>query len=155
MTNTIYDRYLEAEVLSADRVKLVWLLYRGALDAVRTAREHLAQGEIRKRAHEINRALGILRELSATLDPSAGAEISRQLAGLYAYMQGRLIDANVKQADEPLAEVISLLTTLAEGWESACQSVGSTRETPGAADRFAYSEDEPQSGERRLALALG
>ena len=35
---TVYDRYLEAEVLSADPVKLVWLLYRGALDSVRAAR---------------------------------------------------------------------------------------------------------------------
>ena len=38
MAKTEYDRYLEAEVLSADPVKLVWLLYRGAMDAVRAAR---------------------------------------------------------------------------------------------------------------------
>jgi flagellar protein FliS len=119
MARTVYERYLEAEVLSADPLKLVWLLNRGAMDAVQAAGRHLEQGDIRGRSREINRAWSILQELAGSLDHSQGGEISRRLAGLYAYMQSRLIDANVAQSAGPLQEVEGLLTLLLEGWRDA------------------------------------
>jgi flagellar secretion chaperone FliS len=119
MANTAYDRYLEAEVLGADPLKLVWLLCRGAIDASRSARACLEQGNIRGRVHQINRAWSIVAELAASLDHSQGAGLSRRLASLYSYLQTRLIEANVKQSAEPLLEVESLLTTLADAWHAA------------------------------------
>jgi len=119
----IHDRYLEEAVLGADPVRLVELLYRGAIDALRAARKHLAEGRIRDRAREINRAWGILQELMQSLDHSQGGEISRRLAGLYAYMQTRLLEANSKQSGAPLEEVEALLGTLSEAWLAARQSV--------------------------------
>jgi len=50
------------------------------------------------------------------LDHQSGGEISSRLSALYEYMVHRLLDANMEQSDEPLAEVSSLLATLAEGW---------------------------------------
>ena len=46
----------------------------------------------------------------------AGGAIARNLAALYHYMQSRLLAANMRQEDQPLAEVEVLLTTLAEAW---------------------------------------
>jgi flagellar secretion chaperone FliS len=119
MTNSIHDTYLETEVLGADPLKLVHILYRGATEAVSAARRHLAAGEIRPRSSQINKSWEILFELSNSLDRDRGGEISRQLSGLYAYMQGRLLEANTQQTDAPLAEVESLLSTLGEAWASA------------------------------------
>ncbi len=119
MAKTIYDRYLEAEVLSADPMKLVWLLYRGALDASRTARACVESGDISGRSRQINRAYGILQELAGSLDHAQGGEISRRLASLYMYMQSRLIEANVRQSAQPLEEVETLLTTLLDAWKPA------------------------------------
>jgi flagellar protein FliS len=118
MEQTVYDRYLEAEVLSADPMKLVWLLSRGAMDAVRAAGRHLQQGDIRGRSREISRAWGILQELAGSLDHLHGGEISGRLAGLYAYMQSRLIEANVEQSGGPLEEVERLLAPLVEAWQA-------------------------------------
>ena len=115
---TNFDRYLEAEVFSADPVKLVCMLYRGAIEATSAARRHLKAGEIRLRSREILRALAILRELSRSLDPQY-TEISRPLGELYAYMQTQLLAANSKQIDAPLAEVEQLLSILLEGWKAA------------------------------------
>ena len=129
MTKGIYDRYLEAEVLSADPVKLVRLLYRGAIDAVQAAQRHLAAGRIRERSRAINRAWGILRELAGSLDHAQGGEISQRLAALYAYMQSRLIEGNIKQATEPLQEVETLLTTLHEAWQATNASAASGEPT--------------------------
>lgn len=155
MANTYYDRYLEAEVLGADPVKLVWLLYRGAIEAVRTARENLAQGDIRGRVREINRAWGILRELAATLDHAKGGEISRRLAGLYSYLQNRLIEANVKQIDQPLEEVVSLLTTLSEAWEAASREMPKSVGEHDISGYASHAGHEQDPNYRFAALALG
>jgi flagellar protein FliS len=113
-----FNRYLETEVFSADPVKLVCMLYRGAIEAAAASRRHLQAGKIRERSHEILRALAILRELTRALDPHY-PEISRPLGELYAYMQTRLLEANAQQIDAPLAEVEQLLSTLLEGWLAA------------------------------------
>ena len=86
--------YLQAEILSADPVKLVQLLYRGAIEAVGSARKHLAAGEIRPRSKSIVKAWEILLELIRSLDHSHGGDLSRNLSSLYAYMQKRLMEAN-------------------------------------------------------------
>jgi flagellar protein FliS len=119
MVNTAYDRYMEAEILCADPVKLVGILYRAAVESVAGARRHLRNGEIRERSRNIAKASGILNELMRSLDHSAGGEISRNLVELYAYMQTRLIEANTAQTEPPLAEVEQLLGTLSDAWRAA------------------------------------
>ncbi|HTS62273.1 MAG TPA: flagellar export chaperone FliS [Candidatus Acidoferrales bacterium] len=118
MWNNGHDAYLESRILAADPVELVTLLYQACRQAVRDAREHLAAGRIGDRSRAITRAHEVLTELSGSLDHERGGEISRRLAELYDYMQRRLLDANMRQNDEPLVEVLGLLNTLAEAWES-------------------------------------
>jgi flagellar protein FliS len=112
-----FDRYLETEVFGADPVKLVCMLYRGAIEATVAARRHLKAREIKERSRQIMRVSAILRELSHSLDPKY-KQISGPLADLYTYMQKGLLEANAKQIDPPLAEVEQLLSTLLEGWKA-------------------------------------
>ena len=114
----VYDQYLESQVFSADPVQLVRMLYRGAMDAVSAARKHLAAGAIPERSRQITKAWEILHQLTRTLNHERGGDISRDLDALYAYMSTRLLEANVQQADEPLAEVEKLLGVLWEAWSS-------------------------------------
>jgi flagellar secretion chaperone FliS len=111
------DAYLESQVLTADAMELVRLLYRAACDATRSAGAHLAAGRIAERSRQISKAHAILSQLSVSLDHARGGTLSRSLAELYDYMQRRLLEANQHQKAEPLAEVESLLTTLLEGWD--------------------------------------
>ncbi|HEY1239412.1 MAG TPA: flagellar export chaperone FliS [Bryobacteraceae bacterium] len=117
MWNGAHDAYLENRILSAEPLELVRLLYQAAIAAVREAREQLAAGEIAARSRAISKGCEILIELNAALDHSRGGAISSRLAALYQYMLNRLLDANLHQADGPLAEVLGLLSTLAEAWE--------------------------------------
>ncbi len=119
MANPLYRHYLEADVLNADPLKLVLMLYRGAIDAVVAARRHVVEKNIRERSDAITRAMEIINQLMFSLDHAAGGDISRNLGGLYAYMQSRLIEANSQQTEPPLAEVEKLLSTLLEGWYTA------------------------------------
>ena len=113
---TAHDAYLEERVLSADPVELIRMLYRAAVEAIGTARRHLALGDIRARSAAISRTIEILAELSASLDYGRASEVSRQLDQLYDYIGGRLLEANIQQEDAPLGEALQLLETLAEAW---------------------------------------
>jgi flagellar protein FliS len=114
--NSGHDAYLESRVLTADPIELVNLLYQACMQAVREARCHLADGRIAERSREINKACEIVIELATSLDHERGGEISRRLALLYDYMQRRLLEANMRQSDPPLADVLGLLSTLSEAW---------------------------------------
>jgi len=112
------NAYLESRILSAEPLELVRLMYQAATAAVRDARQHLAEGDIAARSRSISKACEILIELGSSLDHARGGEISQRLAALYGYIGRRLIEANVQQADAPLAEVLGLLATLAEAWDA-------------------------------------
>ena len=128
MTN--HDRYLENEVLNAHPVKLVQILYRAAIESVGAARRHVQQGNIRERSRAITRTMGMINELAISLNHSAGGEISRNLAELYAYMQNRLMEANSRQVEPPLAEVETLLSTLLEAWSGVVISTAPANSDP-------------------------
>jgi len=110
------EAYLESRVLTADPIELVRILYEHALHQVGDARLNLAEGNIAARSKAVSRTIAVLAELDASLDHEVGGEISRNLAELYHYMRQRLLIANLQQDDAPLAEVQSLLTTLAQAW---------------------------------------
>jgi len=116
MSHRAHDAYLEGRILSADPLELVRLLYQGCSDSVREARRCLAEGEVAARSQWVSKASDILTELIASLDRQRGGDIAGRLALLYDYMQRRLLDAHLHQADEPLAEVLGLLMTLGEAW---------------------------------------
>lgn len=113
-----YQSYLESEVLSADPLKLVKIVYEAILECVQTARRHLSSGQIAERSGAISKAVALLQELATSVDHEKGGEISRNLVELYDYMQRQLLRANAEQTDAPLSEVHHLLTTLLEAWQS-------------------------------------
>jgi flagellar protein FliS len=129
MANHTHNRYLETQVLSAEPIQLVNMLYRGALENMAAARRHLAAGAIKERSARIMKAWDILRELARSLDHRQAPELSARLAELYAHMQKRLMDANTQQADAPLAEVEALLSTLGEAWRGVQAAQPSARES--------------------------
>jgi len=112
-----YHNYLENEILTADPLKLVVLLYRGALGSIADARRYLASGEIGARSQSISIAVEIIAELIRTLDYEAGGDLSNSLARLYDYTLHRLAEGNGRQSDAPLAEAERIMASLLEAWQ--------------------------------------
>ncbi|HEY3841258.1 MAG TPA: flagellar export chaperone FliS [Bryobacteraceae bacterium] len=110
--------YLRQKTLSASPLELVAMLYSRGIEEIREARRQLAARDIPLRSRAISKASEIIGELDGSLNMEAGGELSTRLRGLYRYCLVRLLDANLHQSDEPLAEVLGLLTTLSEGWQS-------------------------------------
>lgn len=134
MVNTTFDRYVEADVLSAGPVKLVRILYWGALEAVGEARSAPTRTDdasaIGERSRQILKARQIVQELSSSLDHRQGGDLSRRLAELYAHVGRRLLDANIQETDAPLAEAEAILTTLSEAWAGISDTAPQPVEEP-------------------------
>ena len=123
MRNHGYQSYFDNEVLAASPLKLIQMLYGAVLDSIAAARRHIQNKDIPARTRAINKAIGIVTELSQCLDHETGGDLSRKLAGLYGYVVRLLIEANIEQSEAPLAESERLLGTLAEAWQACAPAV--------------------------------
>ena len=110
------DVYLETRVLTASPLDLINMLYQHALTCVEDARRSLAAKDIPGRASAVCKTIAVISELRGSLDHSNGGEISKRLESLYEYIQRRLTEGNIKQQDQPFAEVESLLRELSQAW---------------------------------------
>ena len=126
MRSNAHQNYLENEVLTAEPMKLVILLYQGAIDAIGVARWQTAPADRTARLKSINKALAIVWELNRSLDMKQGGDVSVQLAKLYGYIRGRLLEGARNLRDEPLAETERLLLTLLEAWRQCENPEGSS-----------------------------
>jgi flagellar protein FliS len=104
------------EVSTTDPLKLVVMLYDGAISAIKRAIEHIELKDYMAKHKELMRAHDIIFELMACLDKERGGEVAQNLASLYTYMINRLMDANANLDIKTLNEVIILLTNLNDGW---------------------------------------
>lgn len=116
-----YNAYFEEEILSASPLRLVCLLYGKAISELRNARAFLASGNVAERCAALSKACDVLAELTSSLDLSSGGETAVRLSELYGYTTARLLQANLNRSDEPIAEVLGLLLTLQEGWETVAK----------------------------------
>jgi flagellar protein FliS len=140
-----YNAYLDNNVATGNPVGLVTALYEGAIKAVQQARHCLETGDIWGRSKAISKAVDILTELILSLDHEKGKDLSARLKELYGYMQHRLLTAHASQEDQPMAEVVALLTNLLDGWYQVAEKLA--REASDAArettrGRAASSRDE-------------
>jgi flagellar protein FliS len=129
--------YFEQKILSVDPIELIRLVYQRARSCVADARDHLRNKRILERSAAIMRAYMAIHELLSALQPEAAPELCGRLQSLYLYMQKRLLEANMRQEDPPLAEVLKLLTTLEEGWAGVAKELAAGREQI----RETYPED--------------
>ena len=108
---------VETSVDGANPHQLVALLYEALLRAVAAARSALARGDIATKGAEISKAVRILEEgLKAGLNVEAGGEVALNLRGVYGYCVGRLTQANLKNDDARLVEVVALIEPIAQAW---------------------------------------
>lgn len=108
----------QSSVDGADAHQLIVLVFDGLLQAVNAARGALTRGEVAVKGEQIQRAVRLLEEgLKGGLDMARGGELASQLRALYDYCIERLTQANLRNDGEALAEVVRLVTPVAEGWK--------------------------------------
>lgn len=109
---------VETSVEQADPHHLVDMLFDGLLHAVGAARAALQRGDIKAKCQHIVTAVRILEEgLKGGLNLQEGGELAGNLLELYNYCVLRLTQANARNDDKALDEVVRLISPLADGWK--------------------------------------
>ena len=106
--------YRHGQVASAGPVRIIILLYEGALQSCRQAAERFE--DPRQRGESLGRAHRIVTELMASLDYDKGGEIATNLDGLYGFVLDAITRANVDEEERVLGPAIQVLETLVSGW---------------------------------------
>ena len=101
---TALAAYRTGEVGSAEPIRIIILLYEGALRFSRQAQNKFDDAAIRGQA--LGRAHGIVSELMVSLDHEKGEAIAANLEGLYQYMLEGLTEANISNDKNVLKSVM-------------------------------------------------
>jgi flagellar protein FliS len=119
--NGYTNNYLASQVNTASPEQLMLMLYDGAVRFASLAIKAIEDNTPDKRSYYINKTYAILSEFAATLDRNQDAALAENLDALYSYMQKCLMDANLKNDPEPLAEVKEMLAGLRQTWAQAIE----------------------------------
>lgn len=117
MINNPYAHYKRMQVETASQGRLIIMLYDGALKNLRNAQSCIQRRDINGTHRMLMKTQDIIKELNVTLNMNTG-EIAHNLRNLYLYMLQRLVEANVAKDNEKIEEVIQLLSTLKEAWDT-------------------------------------
>jgi flagellar protein FliS len=110
---------VETGVLAASPVKLIVMLYDGAISACHSAIASMQRKDIEQKGAMLSKAIMIIESgLRLSLDRKAGGDIAESLDALYAYMSSKLASANVRNEPAQVQEVIKLLLDLKGAWEA-------------------------------------
>ncbi len=114
-----YKYYLENQVHSASgAADLLLMLYSGALNFLRRAKQALEDKDVQGANELIGRVQDIVVELMGSLDMESG-ELAERLFNLYEYMYRQLVQAYLKRDIGSLDEVEAMMTGLKISWEQS------------------------------------
>lgn len=119
MAAGVRNPYQTNAIEHADPVKLVGLMYEGALRFIRRAQKAIADSDPEGAHNNIMRAYAIVAELMATLDFKRGGEIAAKLEQCYDYVLHLLKEANIKKDPAALATACALFEPLLATWNDA------------------------------------
>lgn len=109
--------YRQTSVDGASPYQLINLLFDGLLLSLRSARASLQRGDTQAKGEQLGKAVRFIEEgLKLGLDAQNGGELAANLRNLYDYCVRRVTFANLRNEEAPIAEVIGLIESVAEGW---------------------------------------
>ena len=111
-----YKNYREVEIETASGLRLVVMLYAGAIKYLNIAKEGIKSKKLDIANNNIIKAQDIVSELMTSLNFDAG-EIAHNLYSLYIYINRRLLEANIEKNPDIINEITHLLGTLKGAWE--------------------------------------
>ena len=116
-SNPAAAAYRTAHFENAPPLKLVQMLYEGALRFLDQAEAALAAGQGARFQERCLRAVAIVAELRAALDPSQAPELAENLESLYLFAEEAIGKAMRTDSSAPLAPARDVLRTLLDGWK--------------------------------------
>ncbi|MBE7414788.1 MAG: flagellar export chaperone FliS [Deltaproteobacteria bacterium] len=111
-------KYQTVQVMTADKVSLIIMLYDGILRFNKLAQMAIGNNDIGGRGRYLNRSLAIIGELTTALDGDEGGEIAANLARLYEFCTIAITEANLRNDASRIEPVNRVISELKAGWEA-------------------------------------
>jgi len=111
------QQYTNTAVETGSPVRLVAMLYQGAIRFVNEAEEAIRARDTERKADRINRAIRIVQELGNALESDAAPELCERLSTLYEYLEYELLQASTFNDPHHLDHCRRVLTRLSDAWE--------------------------------------
>lgn len=110
--------YAEASIENAPPVKIVRLLYQGAIRFLDRAGACNPREPGTLFPYWLGRAEDVVVELRLSLDPAAAPQIAESLTDLYLFVETEIHRARREQSPTPLAGCRAVLAKLLEAWSA-------------------------------------
>ncbi len=116
-TRAAADAYRNSTIENAPPIKIVRLLYEGALRFLEQAQRENVEDPEGRFFYLVGRADAIITELRLAIDHSVDApEVTRNLERLYLFCEDELGKAGMERSSERLPGVTRILRTLLDAW---------------------------------------
>ncbi len=112
-----FNEYHKTQVSTADQVKLILMMYDGAIQFIHQAQMKLQTNDVVGKGQDVARAQRIVSELQSALNLKKGGQIAVSLDAIYVYVNNQLSMANLKNSPEHLDNAIAVMRELREGWQ--------------------------------------
>lgn len=112
------EQYQNVQVMTADGVRLIVMLYDGVIRFNKSAAHCMSVGDVEGRNTFIGKSFNIISELQNSLNMEEGGEVALNLARLYDFSINQLTLANASNDPRSLDAVSRVIGELKEGWEA-------------------------------------
>jgi flagellar protein FliS len=136
-----FDQYHKTQVNTADQVRLILMMYDGAIQFIQQAEMKLEKNDVLGKSQDVAKAQRIVSELQNALNLKKGGQIAVSLDAIYVYVNNQLSMANLKNSRDHLENAIAVLKELREGW----QAISLTQEASTGAQEPIFNKEIAQS----------
>jgi flagellar secretion chaperone FliS len=118
-----HQSYKNANVTTADRGKLVIMIYDHCIKWTKKAEEELDSKNVEMMVRAVQRVQNGITELMCALDMERGGDIAKNLFRLYEFYSRHLTQAIKDRSAQALRDVAGMMSMLREAWLVAIENV--------------------------------
>ena len=118
-----HQSYKTANITTADRGKLVIMIYDHCIKWTKKADEELGTNNLEQMVRAVQRVQNGLTELMCSLDMEKGGDIAKNLFRLYEFYSRHLTMAIRNRSVQALRDVSGMMSVLREAWLVAIENV--------------------------------
>ena len=107
----------DTQTMYASPHQLMLMLFDGALEAMSLTIAAIQNKNFELRSKQNTRSIAIINGMRECLDMEAGGELADNLYSLYQYMTQELFRASVKNDDETIRNIQTMLKDIRGSWE--------------------------------------
>ncbi len=111
----------QTEVSDSDKVNIITMLYDGAVNFTRTAKEKVETGDSAGKTLYIRKSSAIVKELLNSLNMDGG-EVAQNLSKLYNFILDNLLKADMQNDLKAIEDAEKVIEILRDAWNEIQQA---------------------------------